>query len=454
MRQPRRVKRPPWPDLFEAERLVAETRLARKVASAFAAIRPAVFAELERDLVDRGLRGDGTAEIALGTAAFNESFWLKQRQTFYRKLSDQHKQILQAGVQQASQLGVAVDIDGMNETVNAFTGIYEDRWWSELSGTMRQDLRTALQKNIETGNLAQMKRDLAPTFGQKRADLVARTETTRLYSEGNRLSYKADGVQQVEWRTVGDGRVDPVCADLDGEKMPVEGATMYPPAHPGCRCWIAPVIDEKPALAQVEIEDIAKDLRRDAINARPKVTRVLNRMVKSRDGKLVGRKFAVKSKDSLTRKLSEKVAQGVPRDALTNEINDALRYTMQFSDEAYAANTQSVLLELEGQGYKVQRVRNYWSVRDGYQGTNSVILSPEGQTFELQFHTPVSHRIKEEAHLIYQKTRGMQPGAPLDAMNAEMNGLFNTVAVPEGAPLMQFSDLGLGDLGNGAWASL
>lgn len=361
------MKRPHWPDPFEAERLVAEARLGRKVKAAFAAIRPAIFAELEQDLKDRGLRGPGTAEVAVGAAAFNEAFWLKQRKAFYAKIGDQTEQMVKAGVQQAAQLGVAVNLEAVNQAVSDYVRIYQDQWWSQLSGTMQTDLRTALQKNIETGNLAAMKRDLAPTFGAKRADLVARTETTRLYAEGNRLAYKADGVQQVEWMTVADEHVDPTCRGLEGTKMPVDGAAQgYPPAHPDCRCWIAPVIGDKTVEQALE-DGEPTPLLSESANLTP--SRLSPNFLEAREQTAVmndalSAKFGAQSEYQQTVRAMSRWSNQAEQSGFRQYMEARLAGQTPAAGFAYADEAETLLTAL-GRAPKINRAlyRGIWSDR-------------------------------------------------------------------------------------------
>ena len=62
--------------------------------------------------------------------------------------------------------------------------------------------------------------------------------------------------------------------------------------------------------------------------------------------------------------------------------------------------------ELEAQGCKRVRVKNFWGPGDGYQGINSVVVTAAGFPFELQFHTPESIAMKEEeCHACYELFR-------------------------------------------------
>ena len=63
------------------------------------------------------------------------------------------------------------------------------------------------------------------------------------------------------------------------------------------------------------------------------------------------------------------------------------------------------LLELTKKGYQIDRVGNSWG-DDYYQGLNMTLISPNGQYFELQFHTEDSFMVKEKInHVYYEQSR-------------------------------------------------
>jgi SPP1 gp7 family putative phage head morphogenesis protein len=169
-------------------------------------------------------------------------------------LGDQPQELLQQGVQQASDLGLAVGFDVVNQQVLDLSATYTDQWWEQLSGTTRRQMRTAVQTHIEEGTpLRTLVKDLEPLFGKKRAKLIAATEVTRLYTEGNRVAFEDSGaVDQVKWQTVKDAVVDPDCEALQGQQWPLGQNPVSPPLHPNCRCWLAPVVDEKPLTRKVQ----------------------------------------------------------------------------------------------------------------------------------------------------------------------------------------------------------
>lgn len=128
-----------------------------------------------------------------------------------------------------------------------------------ITNTTRQRVQSAVSDfftNADT--MRDLRRELEPLFGPKRADLIASTEATRAAAEGSKEAYQESGVVDVqEWVTANDEivRQCPVCAPMHGQVAPLgesfthpdNGNTYFPPAHPRCRCWIIPVIDDEPS---------------------------------------------------------------------------------------------------------------------------------------------------------------------------------------------------------------
>ena len=74
---------------------------------------------------------------------------------------------------------------------------------------------------------------------QRRATLIARTETLRAHNEGRMTFYREVGVEKVQWLTAADERTCSECAPLDGRVFRIVKAPMMP-LHPACRCsWLS-----------------------------------------------------------------------------------------------------------------------------------------------------------------------------------------------------------------------
>jgi SPP1 gp7 family putative phage head morphogenesis protein len=99
-------------------------------------------------------------------------------------------------------------------------------------------------------------------FAPDRAQLIAVTEVTRAFAEGNREAWKASGViEKRRWRTNADELVCPICGPLAGQVVGLdeefEGGISGPPAHPRCRCWVTPVIEDVVRPSVVAAEPVA-----------------------------------------------------------------------------------------------------------------------------------------------------------------------------------------------------
>ena len=69
---------------------------------------------------------------------------------------------------------------------------------------------------------------------QYRMDVIARTEVLRAHNQGRIKFHRRVGVRKLEWMTMEDERVCPVCGPLDGKVFDTD---RFPPhAHPNCRC--------------------------------------------------------------------------------------------------------------------------------------------------------------------------------------------------------------------------
>lgn len=121
-------------------------------------------------------------------------------------------------------LGIEVDLALVNEDVLAFTARYTNDWWDTIEASTRR----SMQRSISTWQASGLGRQgfpdlvnsLAPTFGRGRAERIAATEVTRIFDEGNKLAHERGGIEEEEWQTARDDRVDEICTPLDGQRFP------------------------------------------------------------------------------------------------------------------------------------------------------------------------------------------------------------------------------------------
>ncbi|MFQ5574245.1 MAG: phage minor head protein [Terriglobia bacterium] len=70
---------------------------------------------------------------------------------------------------------------------------------------------------------------------QYRMEVIARTKVLRAHNQGRIKFHRQVGVQKLEWMTMEDERVCPICGPLDGKVFDT-GRFPQQPAHPNCRC--------------------------------------------------------------------------------------------------------------------------------------------------------------------------------------------------------------------------
>lgn len=91
----------------------------------------------------------------------------------------------------------------------------------------------------------------------------------------------------------------------------------------------------------------------------------------------------------------EKVRRRYNPDGNTYEIKDIPRYTYTSDAGSLSQKTLSSIEKLKEMGYTASEVKNYWLDKNNpYNGINTVITSPNGQKFELQYHTHESYAVK------------------------------------------------------------
>lgn len=96
--------------------------------------------------------------------------------------------------------------------------------------------------------LPQLIQAIEPVFGSARAERIATTEVTRIFSESKIQAARADEfAEYLEYYTSEDELVCPICGPLAGQVIPKgasgfihpeDGNVGFPPVHVSCRCWI------------------------------------------------------------------------------------------------------------------------------------------------------------------------------------------------------------------------
>ncbi len=161
-------------------------------------------------------------------------------------------------------------------------------------------------------------------------------------------------------------------------------------------------------------------------------------------GSLEGFAFRLKRTNRIAEKIQTDVLDGRGGvTAVSEGINDALRYTMRFSPEQYADGVRIALREIETRGGVIVNSKNFWNTTytvakhgadSGYRGFHAIIRDRTGARYELQFHTAESLAVKEPSHNLYEIQRqDSTSAAEKKRLAAAIGDLWRTLRFPPGA---------------------
>lgn len=144
-----------------------------------------------------------------------------------------------------SQAGVGVDWTLVNQGVIKWAQEYSYELIKGINDTSRNAVSDALADWIASGlPLDELIDSLKPMYGPVRAQMIAVTETTRAFSEGQNVLWTESGVVTgYNVYTANDSDVDDICVEAaDGGPYPLDDDEHEPPLHIRCRCFKQPVV--------------------------------------------------------------------------------------------------------------------------------------------------------------------------------------------------------------------
>jgi hypothetical protein len=155
------------------------------------------------------------------------------------------------------------------------------------------------------------------------------------------------------------------------------------------------------------------------------------------NGWLEGLEYRLKGDDRLKQKIATEL--GItpamkPGDAI-NKLSDAIRYTFCFDLADYSDGYREVRHRLEAQEYRMVYSKNSWRDDPEYKGVNTRWITPDGQRFEVQFHTTESYYAKQ--HITHKSYERLRNPLTQDDERSELEAFQREVClwikIPEGA---------------------
>lgn len=147
---------------------------------------------------------------------------------------------------------------------------------------------------------------------------------------------------------------------------------------------------------------------------------------------LAGFKNRFKGEDRLKEKAADQLRStpGISPTQVLKLIPDAVRFTLQYSEDTYAAGTLKDTERFKEHGFSLIERRNTWA-SDQYKGINSRWREPKsGVVFEVQFHTEASLEAKELTHKAYERIRSTAKDPELAELKAFQRTVNSTVPIP------------------------
>jgi SPP1 gp7 family putative phage head morphogenesis protein len=183
---------------------------------------------------------------------YDNQFWLEEEDSLWEDLAEVIIGALLAGVAGGAALlptnaQALVDFDLVNTSVIDYAKQYRYDLIKGITDTTRQQTQKLVSDWVLSGQpLPVLEAQLAPIFGDVRAGMIAATESTRVFAEGNRAAFESTGmVEEVEIQTSEDERVCEICGPLSGTRVDVDDTAGFPPFHVNCRCWTHPILSDE-----------------------------------------------------------------------------------------------------------------------------------------------------------------------------------------------------------------
>ena len=182
-----------------------------------------------------------------------------------------------------------------------------------------------------------------------------------------------------------------------------------------------------------------KDVIADVGRSEKKLTEHLGEVERenTHGGWLEGLEHCLKGEERLKEKIANELGitpAMTPKDAI-NKLNDAIRYTFCFESANYSGGYLDVKEGLETREYRMIYSKNHWRDDPEYKGINTRWVTPDGQRFELQFHTAESYHAKQTInHGSYERLRNpLTEDSERSELEAFQREVSSWLSVPDGA---------------------
>lgn len=171
-----------------------------------------------------------------------------------------------------------------------------------------------------------------------------------------------------------------------------------------------------------------------------KITSELDEVRSVVGGEFHGLAHRVKSPSSLTRKINKDVLDAAkseqdlhPADAAA-KLNDVQRYTFVHADhDSLTEKARQTGQQMRARGWTLTKVKNTYQEGSTYKGLHIIAKDSDGTPVEVQIHSELSQRVKDESHQLYEVVRDINASDKERAEAAQRGkSLYEDVPTPRG----------------------
>jgi len=159
------------------------------------------------------------------------------------------------------------------------------------------------------------------------------------------------------------------------------------------------------------------------------------------DSTMVGLEYSIKTASSIKKKIERLTYEALlagetPKKdyAYVAELGDLIRYTELVQHDEMADKARNTVLLLEDKGYIIYEIDNKYLVRKGrYKAVHLNVLSPSGQTFEVQIHSRETLKAYHVTHKLYEEWRKPETSVARKAvLHALIRNTYDNLPLPTG----------------------
>ncbi|WP_430694748.1 shikimate kinase [Mesorhizobium dulcispinae] len=162
----------------------------------------------------------------------------------------------------------------------------------------------------------------------------------------------------------------------------------------------------------------------------------------------------VRSEGSMAEQLT---GLNAPSGSAPQLISNAVRHIFELPDQDFTRGFKKAILAFDERGYAERHTTNWFRMRNPtFSGIQSVLATPHGYRFQVEFHTPASYQAKLANHHTYKQLDQLRRAggdAPAEQLMQRVMENCQGVPVPDGAlAVLQWE--AEGERGAGATAAL